>query len=162
MNFETYKKLLKKVKAANVLYNKKYVDLITKYSSIFDYTQELEKYLHNFDKNLIEISGRPEKYCKCFTSIESEKGILCYSLCEDDYYSLITIIEFEIPFDDVFKIKNVDDLKNYVTDRDKLTEGDLRNLCKLLKKINHTKPLSIITNGLKNRCRKILKRNKID
>ena len=82
--------------------------------------------------------------------------------CEDDYYSLITIIEFEIPFDDVFKIKNVDDLKNYVTDRDKLTEGDLRNLCKLLKKINHTKPLSIITNGLKNRCRKILKRNKID
>lgn len=115
MNFETYKELLEN-------YNKEYVELRTKYSSIFDFTQKLEKHIHQFDKKIIEISGRPEKYCKCFTSIEYEKGILSYFLSEDDYYSSKTIIEFEIPFDDVFKIKNIDDLKNYVTEN-LFTEG---------------------------------------
>ena len=109
MNFEIYKELLEN-------YNKEYVELRTKYSSIFDFTQKLEKHIHQFDKKIIEISGRPEEYCECFTSIEYEKGILSYFLSEDDYYSPKTIIEFEIPFDDVFKIKNIDDLKNYVTE----------------------------------------------
>ena len=115
MDFKTYKELFEN-------YNKEYVELRTKYSSIFDYTKELEKHLHNFDKEIIEISGCPQEYCDCSTSIDSEKGILSYFLSEDDYYSPKTIIEFEIPFDDVFKIKNIDDLKNYVTEN-LFTEG---------------------------------------
>lgn len=48
MNFETYKELLEN-------YNKEYVELRTKYSSVFDFTQKLEKHIHQFDKKIIEI-----------------------------------------------------------------------------------------------------------
>lgn len=40
MNFETYKELLEN-------YNKEYVELRTKYSSVFDFTQKLENWKNN-------------------------------------------------------------------------------------------------------------------
>ena len=109
MDFKTYKELFEN-------YNKEYVELRTKYSSIFDYMEKLEKHLHNFDKEIIEISGCPQEYCDCSTSIDYEKGIISYFLSEDDYYSPQTIINFEIPFDEVFKIKIVDELGQYITE----------------------------------------------
>jgi hypothetical protein len=45
MNFQTYKELLEN-------YNKEYVELKTKYSSIFDYAKEIEKHLHKFDEEI--------------------------------------------------------------------------------------------------------------
>ena len=87
MNYETYKELLEN-------YNKEYVELRTKYSYLFNYTEK----------------------CDCSTSIDYEKGIISYFLSEDDYYSPQTIINFEIPFDEVFKIKTVDELGQYITE----------------------------------------------